>query len=200
MALWGNNDNIGIASINALANQGSGAGIITVTSAGAVTGAVGVCTFTGLALGDVITVGQGQTGGFGTILEIASDTSMTISTSAVDKRSWEANNDYETRYMIFSQQPISADVDPIFAPSSADYQRDYDAKVFGINKDNLGTADPTDRDALLNAVTHAGWVGVQTYLDYEGNLRIKAETLVAGGADYNGVGGISTGNRAYPPA
>ena len=27
--------------------------------------------------------------------------------------------------------------------------------------------------------SHAGWVGVQTYVDMHGNLRVKSETLVA---------------------
>ena len=29
-------------------------------------------------------------------------------------------------------------------------------------------------------VTHAGWVGVTTYIDCHGNFRVKSETLVAG--------------------
>jgi hypothetical protein len=63
MALWGNNDNIGVSSVNALANVGSGLGIVTVTSAGAVTGGIGVCTFTNLSAGQVISLGLGQTSG-----------------------------------------------------------------------------------------------------------------------------------------
>ena len=43
------------------------------------------------------------------------------------------------------------------------------------------------------ALTHEGWVGVTTYVDSEGNLRVKSETLVA-------MSGITTGNSAYPPA
>jgi hypothetical protein len=42
-------------------------------------------------------------------------------------------------------------------------------------------------------LTHCGWVGVTTYVDSEGNLRVKTETLVA-------MSGITTGNTpAYPP-
>lgn len=42
-------------------------------------------------------------------------------------------------------------------------------------------------------LTHAGWVGVTTYVDSEGNLRVKTETLVA-------MSGITTGNTPlYPP-
>ena len=43
------------------------------------------------------------------------------------------------------------------------------------------------------ALTHEGWVGVTTYIDSEGNLRVKTETLVA-------MSGITTGNTPiYPP-
>ena len=42
-------------------------------------------------------------------------------------------------------------------------------------------------------LTHAGWVGITTYKDSEGNLRVKTETLVA-------MSGITTGNLPiYPP-
>lgn len=196
MALWGNNDNIGVSSVNALANVGSGLGIVTVTSAGAVTGGIGVCTFTNLSEGQVITLGLGQTSGFGVITSIASSTSMSITTTAVDNRDWNAGNDYTTRYMIFSEQPKSTDTDPAFAPSSAGDQRTFNAKVFAVAAGNLGDdaeGDDDGRSAYLNAVAHGGWVGVTSYTDMHGNLRIKAETLVA-------ASGISTGNRAYPIA
>jgi hypothetical protein len=42
-------------------------------------------------------------------------------------------------------------------------------------------------------LTHAGWVGVTTYRDSEGNIRVKSEVLVA-------MSGITTGNNLpYPP-
>ena len=31
------------------------------------------------------------------------------------------------------------------------------------------------------AVTHSGWVGITSYIDMHGNLRVKNEVLVAGG-------------------
>jgi hypothetical protein len=42
-------------------------------------------------------------------------------------------------------------------------------------------------------LTHAGWVGVTTYRDSEGTIRVKSEVLVA-------MSGITTGNNLpYPP-
>jgi len=65
----------------------------------------------------------------------------------------------------------------------------YDAYVYGVNSGGTDTAQNTSY-----ALTHAGWVGVTTYIDTDGNLRVKSETLVA-------MSGIQTGNvPAYPPA
>jgi hypothetical protein len=42
-------------------------------------------------------------------------------------------------------------------------------------------------------LTHEGWVGITSYVDSEGNVRVKKETLVA-------MSGITTGNTpTYPP-
>ena len=45
----------------------------------------------------------------------------------------------------------------------------------------------TNTAASAYEVTHGGWVGVTTYVDQHGNLRVKKETLVA-------MSGITTGN------
>jgi hypothetical protein len=75
------------------------------------------------------------------------------------------------------------------APSSADDQRGYNTKIFAVTDGILG--EPGGRSDYLDAVAHGGWVGVTTYTDNHGELRIKTETLVA-------MSGITTGNRAYP--
>jgi hypothetical protein len=62
------------------------------------------------------------------------------------------------------------------------------SSVYGV-ADAGTTAAATTKYAL----THQGWVGVTTYIDSEGNLRVKTETLVA-------MSGITTGNTPlYPP-
>ena len=55
--------------------------------------------------------------------------------------------------------------------------------IGGISTTGTGSAQGTDYE-----VVHAGWVGVQTYFDGDGNLRVKSETLVA-------MTGIATGNN-----
>lgn len=64
----------------------------------------------------------------------------------------------------------------------------HDGYVYGVAEDGANAAQTTSY-----ALTHQGWVGVTTYKDAEGNLRVKTETLVA-------MSGISTGNTpTYPP-
>ena len=63
----------------------------------------------------------------------------------------------------------------------------YDKYVYGVSGSGLATATSYN-------VPHAGWVGVTTYRDTHGNLRVKSEVLVA-------MSGIQTGNTpVYPPA
>jgi hypothetical protein len=64
----------------------------------------------------------------------------------------------------------------------------HESSVVGINTTLMGAADSTKY-----ALTHAGWVGIMTYRDSEGNVRVKSEVLVA-------MSGITTGNTNYPPA
>jgi hypothetical protein len=64
----------------------------------------------------------------------------------------------------------------------------HESSVIGINTAGVGAATSTRFE-----LTHSGWVGIMTYMDSEGNLRVKSEVLVA-------MSGITTGNTAtYPP-
>ena len=63
-------------------------------------------------------------------------------------------------------------------------QNGYDAYVYGVNQSGIATGTQFE--------TGVGWVGVTTYNDNSGALRVKKEILVA-------MSGISTGNSpAYP--
>jgi len=62
------------------------------------------------------------------------------------------------------------------------------------NSDVVGVSTNGTQSAQGSSfqVTHGGWVGVTTYVDQHGTLRVKTETLVA-------MSGIATGNTpAYP--
>ena len=63
----------------------------------------------------------------------------------------------------------------------------YDKFVYGVSG-----AGATQAQETKFAVSHGGWVGILTYHDNHGNLRVKSETLVA-------MSGIETGNRPTFP-
>ena len=64
-------------------------------------------------------------------------------------------------------------------------QAGYDNYVYGVNQSGIATGTQYE--------VGVGWVGVQTYMDNQNNLRVKKEILVA-------MSGITTGNQdAYPP-
>ena len=46
--------------------------------------------------------------------------------------------------------------------------------VYGVDATEVGLAATT-----AYAVAHGGWVGITTYVDVHGTLRVKSETLVA---------------------
>ncbi|NBO99085.1 MAG: hypothetical protein EBU90_03025 [Proteobacteria bacterium] len=58
----------------------------------------------------------------------------------------------------------------------------YEASIYGVAEGGMDSAATTRYE-----LSHEGWVGIQTYMDAEGNLRVKKETLVA-------MSGITTGN------
>lgn len=69
------------------------------------------------------------------------------------------------------------------------YMAGYDKYAYGV-----GTTAAGNAQGGQYAVAHSGWVGVTTYNDNHGSLRVKQEVLVAGV-------GIVTGNTPlYPPA
>ena len=73
----------------------------------------------------------------------------------------------------------------------------YDRNVYGISTTTqLGTGSDGGDNGTEYITPGAGWVGVTTYIDMHGNLRVKSEILVAAGGD----AGITTGSDsiAYP--
>ena len=162
MALWGSNDNI--TTFGTVAVSGT-----TVTGTGT--------TFTSdVVVGQVIRIGV--RGGVGTyygdavITGITSDRVLTIDTTD----GLSATSIAATSYYI-SELPKSSVLDSVYQEGRSD----ADSLVYG-------TATETEG---LYKLGHTGWVGVTTYIDCHGSLRVKTETLVA-------MSGISTGNIPYP--
>ena len=80
-----------------------------------------------------------------------------------------------------------------------------DATVYGIGV-TVGAGVSAAPGTLAYTTQGGGWVGVTTYMDCQGNLRVKSEILVAtssgNGADtgINEITGINTGSSGllYP--
>ena len=82
-------------------------------------------------------------------------------------------------------QDLTAAIDADATLTFKRAQNGYDAYVYGVSEVGVGTGTQYQ--------TSAGWVGVQTYMDSDNNLRVKKEVLVA-------MSGITTGNpESYPP-
>ena len=63
----------------------------------------------------------------------------------------------------------------------------YDRIVYGISET---TSALYDGDTGKYRTEGGGWVGVQTYIDMHGNLRVKSETLVAASGIQTGIHGL----------
>ena len=51
--------------------------------------------------------------------------------------------------------------------------------IYGVDNAEQGVVNGKTGDARKYAAPHAGWVGINTYMDMHGELRVKTETLVA---------------------
>ena len=185
MALWGNNndiDNVGlITGFNYTTKVvlGSGTSFGNVGSAGT---------------GDVLRIGLRAAGagatyyGDAVIVSIASTLQCTIAaTEALIDTSigdLSAAGFSGTSFTV-SQMPKSALLDlqgDRYRSPGSSYESD--SLVYGISTDTYGSGVGLNTD--LYHVDHQGWVGVTTYVDCEGVLRVKKEVLVA-------MSGITTG-------
>jgi hypothetical protein len=174
MALWGNKDNVGSTGTVSL-NYSTR----TVTGTATSFGIAGGCS-----VGDVIRFGikdiAGTYFGDASIIAIASSESLTIGSTMGLSGVAIAGTDFQV-----SQLPKSTILDVSFSETNSD----YDKYAYGIGVTAVTNANETAQ----YGVAHAGWVGVTTYVDNAGELRVKSEVLVAGS-------GIHTGNQPlYPP-
>jgi len=175
MALWGNKDNLNIGGIGTV--YVSDWDTNTVTGSGT--------TFTNFAAGDVIRFGdfKGTYYGDAVIKSITSNTVLTIaSTEGLDPNLGVFAAGYGATTFVVSQLPVYTTSDSSFKEPEDGYTK----AVYAVNADNI------DATGVLSPGPGAGWVGVQTYTQADGTLRVKSEVLVA-------ASGISTGGRPKFP-
>ena len=152
MSLWGNKDTVySTGNITTIAIT-NGDGVITGSGT----------TFTDSTLvsaGQVITMGEK---GSGVIKSVDSNTQLTL----VGATGLTAEGSLTQSYNI-SEQPKSLVLD-------SNYDGD---EIYGVD---VAEQQETVDDASQYHPAHAGWVGITTYTDNHGNLRVKTEVLVAG--------------------
>lgn len=165
MALWGNTDlvyNDGTIEVDFATKTVVGSGT----------------TFNGpVGEGDVITVGAGATYGYATIIGVTSTTLSIASTAGFV--AGLSTVPAGTTYFV-SQEPSYTILDSTYrAPEekTVGYSTSpVTTAVYGVDEIEVGVAATTEY-----AVGHSGWVGVTTYVDMHGRLRVKHEVLVASG-------------------
>jgi hypothetical protein len=155
MSLWGNKDTVystGNVTTIAITN---GDGVITASGSTWNEG-------NGVVPGLVITMGAK---GSGVIKSVDSTTQLTL----VGATGLTAEGSLTQAYNI-SEQPVSLVGDS-----------NYDGnEIYGVDTTEQSVANAASDDARKYAPAHAGWVGITTYIDNHGSLRVKTETLVAG--------------------
>ena len=187
MALWGNKDlvyNDGTVAVNFDTRKVVGTGATFNTA--------------GISTGNVITVGSGATFGYAVISAVDDATTLSISTTtgfvsgittiaAGASYAISAEPGYAVYQYVAPEAKAAGDATQT-APDG--YTKLNTSSVYGVDTAETETARGATGDARLYKPQHAGWVGITTYIDTHGNLRVKSETLVAMGKDSAGNGGI----------
>ena len=153
MALWGTKDTVystGNVNVNVTT------GVVTKQS-----GSIAWTAGNGVKVGQVITVdGTSE----GVIKSIDSATQLTITTEYLPSSNI-SDKGYEIR-----EKPVSTLGDTNYGAG----------EIFGVDVTEQQVVNAKTGDLRKYAPPHAGWVGITTYVDGNGNFRVKTEVLVAG--------------------
>jgi len=165
MALWGRSElvyNTGKVNVHFTEKEiRRHSGAIDFTTAGIQTGDV-------ITIGTGVTIGAGSTVGYAIVSGIVGVNTLSI---------------FGTGHLVGSGTILSQDYyineKPKYVLDDSTYdapevQSNRTVAVVGVDETEAGVAATTSY-----AVAHAGWVGIQTYTDMHGRLRVKSETLVA---------------------
>ena len=170
MALWGNKDSLSNLT-----------GTITITLTGSspftVTGTGTTFVTAGISTGDILVVGTGATYGQAVVIGITSARVISIgSTQFLIPNG--GSGIVGAAYTVTQKPKYTLEDGQYFAP---DAKSNRFSAVFGVDLGEVGVARTITVGGKAGAykVAHSGWVGVTTYIDCHGNLRVKSETLVA---------------------
>jgi hypothetical protein len=159
MALWGKADSL------------YSAGTVTVNlSAKTITGSGTSFTAVGISTGTVIAIGVGGTYGQAVISSVTSATQISIATTQYLTGGAIVGIAYT-----LSQKPIYTLEDTNYSgiqttsPGLTNF-------IVGVDEYEAAAVSVA---STTYKVAHAGWVGIHTYIDQHGTLRVKSEVLVA---------------------
>ena len=160
MALWGKKDTV------------YSTGKVNCNTAGVVTKQSGSINFNSndVAVGQVLTLATDGAGpGQGVIKSIDSNTQITLDSNSLDLPGAFTDVDYEIR-----ETPVYEVNNPTQFGIN---------QIYGVDVAEAQVARAASGDARKYKPASSGWVGITTYIDTHGTLRVKSETLVAGGGD-----------------
>ena len=151
MTLWGNKDTV-YSTGNVNVNVTTG--VVSKQS-----GSIAWTAGNGVKVGQVITV-DGTAEGVIKSIDTATGNSaqLTITTEHLP------SSNISNKGYVISEKPKSTLFDSKYSAGD----------IFGVDEGEVGVAKTT-----AYSVTHGGWVGITSYTDQHGNLRVKTETLVA---------------------
>tara|TARA_Y100000768_G_scaffold377207_1_gene350137 strand:+ start:13 stop:528 length:516 start_codon:yes stop_codon:yes gene_type:complete len=154
MSLWGTKDTV------------YSTGKVNCNTAGVLTKQSGSIAFTagnGVKVGQVVTLATDGAGpGQGIIKSIDSTTQLTLTN--LDLPGAFTDVDYEIR-----ETPVAEVNGGTFGIN----------EIFGVDNAEITVANAASGNARKFAPPHSGWVGITSYTDMHGNLRVKTEVLVA---------------------
>ena len=160
MPLWGKKDTV------------YSTGNVNCTTAGVVTKQSGSIAWTsgnGVKVGQVLTLATDGAGpGQGIIQSINSATEIQLDPERLDLPGAFTNVSYEIR-----ETPKAEVRGGSFGIN----------EIFGVDVTEAQVARAATGDARKYKPAAAGWVGITTCVDSDGNFRVKSETLGAGGGD-----------------
>ena len=154
MSLWGTKDTVySTGKVNC-----NTAGVLTKQS-----GSIAFTSGNGVKVGQVVTLATDGAGpGQGIIKSIDSTTQLTLTN--LDLPGAFTNVDYEIR-----ETPVAEVNGGTFGIN----------EIFGVDNAEITVANAASGNARKFAPPHSGWVGITSYTDMHGNLRVKTEVLVA---------------------
>tara|TARA_B100000575_G_C23105674_1_gene638184 strand:+ start:324 stop:845 length:522 start_codon:yes stop_codon:yes gene_type:complete len=128
----------------------------------------------GVKTGDVISVGAGRTVGQAIISGVVGV--HTVSIASTQFLTYVPANTVQNLEYYINQKPKSSIEDTKYSSLPALGNGTPGHDVVGIDTSEASEAISAGFGSFAQ---HAGWVGVNTYVDCHSNLRVKAETLVA---------------------